>query len=65
MPRTRPLLALTLLAWGLVCDAAAARTHARFFLPDADLQQQSLKPVQQQLEALGISQFEADASWGK
>ncbi|KAE8899357.1 hypothetical protein PF005_g10826 [Phytophthora fragariae] len=68
MARTRrqsPLLALALLACAHVCDAAAARTHARFFLPDAEQQQQSLKPVLQQLEALGISQFEADASWGK
>ncbi|KAG6585021.1 RxLR-like protein [Phytophthora cinnamomi] len=63
--RHSPLLALALAACAHVCDSAAARTHARFFLPDATAQQQSLKPVLQQLEALGISQFEADASWGR
>ncbi|GMF33816.1 unnamed protein product [Phytophthora fragariaefolia] len=61
-PSTLPLLAL--LACTHVGNAAAARTHARFFLPDAG-QQQGLKPVLQQLEALGISQFEGDASWSK
>ncbi|KAL4171176.1 hypothetical protein KRP22_009274 [Phytophthora ramorum] len=64
-PALLPLLALT--ACVNVCVAATSRTNARFYLPEAP-QQQKLKPVLQQLEALGISQFQAadaQASWGK
>ncbi|KAG3108362.1 hypothetical protein PI124_g12135 [Phytophthora idaei] len=58
---------LALAACTNVCVVASVRTQARFYLPEAT-QQQKLKPVLQQLEALGISQFyaaDAQASWQK
>ncbi|KAG2523296.1 hypothetical protein BBO99_00004530 [Phytophthora kernoviae] len=44
----------------------SARTHARFFLPEAKQQQHN--PVVQQMEALGITSFQtadSQASWAK
>ncbi|KAG7378156.1 hypothetical protein PHYPSEUDO_010458 [Phytophthora pseudosyringae] len=66
-PRPQLLALLVLAASVNVCVAAIARTQARFYLPEA-VQQQKLKPVLQQLEALGIAQFQAadaQTSWGK
>ncbi|OWZ22424.1 hypothetical protein PHMEG_0002887 [Phytophthora megakarya] len=63
-PRCAALLSLLALTCISVCVAASSRTQARFYLPEAT--QPQLKPVLQQLNALGISQFEdAQASWGK
>lgn len=62
-----PLLLLALIAYSKVRTAASDRTQARFYLPEATYQRK-LKPVLQQLEALGISQFHAadnQSSWGK
>ncbi|POM76329.1 Tubulin-tyrosine ligase family, partial [Phytophthora palmivora] len=63
--RCRASLLLALIACTIVYIAASSRTQARFYLPEAT--QQKHKPVLQQLETLGISQFEGDAqaSWGK
>ncbi|KAL7679750.1 putative tubulin-tyrosine ligase/Tubulin polyglutamylase, ATP-grasp, subdomain 1 [Plasmopara halstedii] len=61
------LLLLALAASSNVCFAGSNREQARFYLPEA-MRYKKLKPVLQQLEALGVSQFHpADdkASWEK
>ncbi|ETO61898.1 hypothetical protein F444_20130 [Phytophthora nicotianae P1976] len=65
--RLHLLLLLVLAVCISVCDSTSARAQARFYLPEAT-QPQKLKPVLQQLQALGISQFQAadsQPSWGK
>ncbi|GMF26120.1 unnamed protein product [Phytophthora lilii] len=64
-PALLPLLALIVSVGS--CRAATTRTQARYYLPEAT-PPQKLEPVLQQLEALGVAQFQpadAHASWGK